>query len=134
MLILHTCRSSGVSIQAFAKWAPPQDVSRTDFERELRWSQGMGVVSDNWIDCVSLSILYMLKPSCWPMFIITININCYYNPFVVIIVIIISSSSILCIHLFVIETLMSTDARTPFLGTPLVPPKPICILSLTHGW
>ena len=26
--------------------------------------QGMGVVSNNWFDCVLLSIVYMLKPSC----------------------------------------------------------------------
>ena len=32
--------------------------------RELRGSQGMGVVSNNWLDCVLLSIVYMFKPSC----------------------------------------------------------------------
>ena len=29
----------------------------------LRGSQGMGVVSDDWLDRVLLSILYMFKPS-----------------------------------------------------------------------
>ena len=27
----------------------------------------MGVISNNWFDCALLSILYMFKPSCWPM-------------------------------------------------------------------
>ena len=39
--------------------APPRRASR-----ELRGSRGMGVVSNNWLDCVLLSILYMFKPSC----------------------------------------------------------------------
>ena len=50
-------RSCGFSAQEVA-----------EFQRELRGSQGMGVVSDNWFDCVLLSILYMFKPSCWPTF------------------------------------------------------------------
>ena len=37
-------------------------------ERELRGSQGMGVVLNNWFDHVFLSILYRFKPSCRPMF------------------------------------------------------------------
>ena len=36
--------------------------------RELRGSQGMGVISNNWFDGVVLPILYMLKPSCRPVF------------------------------------------------------------------
>ena len=32
--------------------------------RELRGSQGIGVVSNNWFDRVLLSIRYMCKPSC----------------------------------------------------------------------
>ena len=31
-------------------------------------SHGMGVVSNYWFDRVSPSIIYMLKPSCWPIF------------------------------------------------------------------
>ena len=38
------------------------------FWRELRGSQGMGVVSNSWFDYVLLSILYMFKPSFRPMF------------------------------------------------------------------
>ena len=38
------------------------------FERELWWSHGIGVVSNNWFDCVLLSIIYMFKISCGPMF------------------------------------------------------------------
>ena len=37
-------------------------------KRKLRWSQGKGVVSDNWshdyLHCVLLAIIYMVKPSC----------------------------------------------------------------------
>ena len=33
-------------------------------KRELRGSRGMGVVSNSWSDRVSLSIIYMFKPSC----------------------------------------------------------------------
>ena len=33
-----------------------------------KWSQGMGVVSNNWFDCGLLSILYIFKPSCRPIF------------------------------------------------------------------
>ena len=36
--------------------------------REVRESQGIGVVSNNCVDRVLLSILYMSKPSCRPMF------------------------------------------------------------------
>ena len=36
--------------------------------RELRGSQGMGVVSNSWFVRVLLSSLHMLKPSCRPMF------------------------------------------------------------------
>ena len=32
--------------------------------RELRGSHGVGVVNNNWLDCVLLSTLYMFKPSC----------------------------------------------------------------------
>ena len=35
--------------------------------REVRGSQGTGVVSNNWLDRVLLSILYTFEPSCWPM-------------------------------------------------------------------
>ena len=35
---------------------------------ELRGFQGMGVISDRWFDCVLPSFIYMLKPSCRPMF------------------------------------------------------------------
>ena len=38
------------------------------FQRELRGSRGMGVVSNNWFDRVLLSILCIFEPSCWPMF------------------------------------------------------------------
>ena len=38
------------------------------FQRELRGSRGMGVVSSNSFDRALLSVLYMLKPSCRPMF------------------------------------------------------------------
>ena len=32
--------------------------------RELRGSQGMGVISSHWFDRVLFSVLYMFKPSC----------------------------------------------------------------------
>ena len=35
---------------------------------ELRGAQRMGVGSNNWFERALLSTLYMLKPSCWPMF------------------------------------------------------------------
>ena len=37
---------------------------RPNLHRELRGSQGMGVVRNSWFDCVLLSIIYMCKPSC----------------------------------------------------------------------
>ena len=40
---------------------------KTNLKRELRGSQGMGVVSYSWFDRVLLPILYMFKPSCWPV-------------------------------------------------------------------
>ena len=36
--------------------------------RELRGSQGTGVVSNNWLDRVLRSVPYMFKPSCRPIF------------------------------------------------------------------
>ena len=38
--------------------------ARAEVWTELRGSQGMGVVSSNWLDRVLLSTLSMFKPSC----------------------------------------------------------------------
>ena len=34
------------------------------FQRELRGSQGLGVVGNNWFDCGLPSLVYTFKPSC----------------------------------------------------------------------
>ena len=42
----------------------PGGLKTSTFQRELRGSQGVGVVSNSWFDRALLSVLYMFKPSC----------------------------------------------------------------------
>ena len=65
---------SHLAVPCLAWWPGPASHMRgSEWEhvsvwREQRGSQGMGAVSDSWFDGVLLSILYIFKASCWPMF------------------------------------------------------------------
>ena len=61
-------RRSSRPAAASARLAGPQRPLWQEVQRELRGSQGIGVVSDKCFDRVLLSVLCVFKPSCWPMF------------------------------------------------------------------